>query len=328
MKVFLTGASGFIGTHLANMLACERNEVTVLIRDPRAAVNFTKEIKILRGDIFEKNKMKSAMEGCDWVFHLAAYAKPTSLDKDLPYRTNVEGTRIVIDAAISSGVKKLVFTSTGGTMGFSRDSLAVNEETNRNPDYHTEYERTKSAAEVFAISASSSRTKIVIVNPTRVFGPGKLSKSNSVTRIIKLYGKGLWRIIPGDGTAIGNYAFIDDVVKGHILAARYGKGGERYILGGENVSFERFFEELGRAYCRRRRMIRLSEPVLRRTARITGVIGSAFGKPALISESWIEKYLQNWILSSDKAVKDILYRITPFEEALDITVRWIGKELQ
>lgn len=325
MKVFLTGASGFIGTHLTSVLAREGNEVTALVRNPKVAVNFSKEIKILRGDIFEKDTMKAGMEGCDWVFHLAAYAQPTSADRELPYRTNVEGTRNVIDAAITCGVKKLVFTSTGGTMGFSRNGLPVNEETNRNLDYHTEYERTKSAAEALAISASSSLTEIVIVNPTRVFGPGKLSKSNSVTRIMKLYGSGLWRIIPGDGTAIGNYAFIGDVVKGHILAARYGKGGERYILGGENVSFEKLFEELGRAYGRKRRMIRLSEQALRKTAKLTGIAGSVIGKPALISDTWIEKYLQNWILSSDKAVKDLSYRITPFEEAVDLTVQWIRR---
>ncbi|MGE5419633.1 MAG: NAD-dependent epimerase/dehydratase family protein [Chloroflexota bacterium] len=324
MKVFLTGASGFTGTHLTNALALGGHQVTIIARNPKAADGFSnKGIKILAGDISEKEKMKAGMDGSDWVFHLAAYAKPTSLDKDLPFMTNVEGTRNVIEAAKASGVRKVVFTSTAGTMGFSRDGMPVGEETNRNIEYNTEYEKTKAEAEKIAMSSSTTLTEIVIVNPTRIFGPGKLGMSNSVTRIIKLYGAGLWRIIPGDGTAIGNYAFIDDVVKGHILAAQHGKGGERYILGGENVSFESLFDELGRAYGRKRRMIRLSESAMKMAARISESAGSVVGKPALISGDWIDKYLQNWIMSSNKAIKDLSYSITPFEEALKITVRWL-----
>lgn len=324
MKVFLTGATGFIGTHLANALYGGGHDVTILVRNPAAVEGPTmKGVRILRGDLFDREKMKAGMEGCDWVFHLAAFAKPVSMEKDLPYRTNVEGTKNVIEAAAASGVRRIVFTSTGGTMGFSVNGEPVNEATYTDLEYHTEYERTKSEAEKIAMSASSSQTGIVIVNPTRVFGPGRLSKSNSITRIMKLYCAGLWRIIPGDGTAIGNYAFIEDVVKGHILAALHGRTGERYILGGENITFDRLFEELGRIHGKRRRMMKLSATGMKKAARLTGMIGSVFGKPAIISDNWIDKYLQNWILSSEKAIRDINYNITPFREALGITVRWI-----
>lgn len=324
MKVFITGASGYIGTHLTRRLSHEGHFVTILVRNVNAAREFAENnVTIINGDIFDKEKLKSGMDGCDWVFHLAAYAKPTSVDKTLPYRTNVEGTKNVLEAASAAGAKKVVFTSTGGTMGFSIDGRAVDEETNKNPEYHTEYEKTKSQAEKLAISSSTPATKVTIVNPTRVFGPGKLSKSNSITRIMKLYVMGLWRIIPGDGTAIGNYSFIEDVVSGHILAAQYGRGGERYILGGENVSFSRLFEELGRAYGSNRKMIKISAGNLKKVANLTGTVGSVFGKPALISGNWIDKYLQNWILSSCKAENDLSYKITPFREAIDTTVRWI-----
>ncbi len=324
MKVFLTGASGYIGSNLSKKLISEGHELTLLVRDPGSVPSAIRsKAKIVRGDIFNIEKLKSGTEGCEWVFHLAAYARPTSVDKNLPYRTNVEGTRNVFEASISSGVRKIVFTSTGGTMGSSQDGQPVNEETNKDPAYHTEYERTKREAEQLAISASSPSTGIVIVNPTRVFGPGKLSKSNAITRIMKLYGMGLWRIIPGDGNAIGNYSFINDVVTGHILAAKYGTGGERYILGGENISFSELFEALGQAYARKRKMIRMSAEKLKKVAQLSGTVASVFGKPPVISEFWIEKYLQNWILSSDKAMKNLCYKITPFRESVDITVGWI-----
>ena len=93
---------------------------------------------------------------------------------------------------------------------------------------------TKAEAEKIALDYSKKGLDVVTVNPTRVYGPGKLTESNSMTKIVRLYISGLWRIIPGDGKSIGNYVFIDDVVEGHILAARFGRKGERYILGGEN----------------------------------------------------------------------------------------------
>ncbi|HEX2968006.1 MAG TPA: NAD-dependent epimerase/dehydratase family protein [Bacteroidales bacterium] len=323
MRVFVTGASGYIGRRLVQKLAEEGHDIIMILRNPGAVNGITNKANVLIGDIFNRETLLKGMNDCDWVFHLAAYAKPTSLDRDLPYRTNVDGTKNVIEAAVNAGVKKVVITSTAGTMGFSKDSIPVDEETNKNLLYHTEYERTKHLAEEIAISSATPSTSICIVNPTRVFGPGKLSKSNSMTRIIKLYGKGIWRIIPGDGDSIGNYAFIDDVVTGHIQAAKCGRSGERYILGGENLSFLELFESIGEAYGIKRKMYFVSRENLKRIASMSGKVSRLFGRPALISDNWIDKYLQNWILSSNKAIKEIAYRITPIDEALGITVDWI-----
>lgn len=324
MKAFITGASGFIGTRLAEKLAEEGHDVTLLIRDGKKASGFTgKNFRIVRGDLFDNVKIFPAMESCDWVFHLAAYARPSSIDKNIPYRTNVEGTRNILELAAQSGVRAVVVTSTAGTMGCSPNGLPVTEETNLNIEYHTEYERTKWLAEQAAFSASTGKTKVVVVNPSRVFGPGRLTKSNSLTRIIKLYGAGRWWIIPGDGSAIGNYVFIDDVVNGHILAAKYGKGGERYILGGENLSFDEFFIAVGKAWGRKRRMIKISLENLRRINHLSTVFMAIAGKPPIITDGWIEKYLENSCLSSNKAVENLSYSITPFHHALEKTITWL-----
>jgi nucleoside-diphosphate-sugar epimerase len=323
MKVFISGATGFIGTPLTEKLYQGGHDITVLVRNQGKAGEFSsKGIRVVHGDIFSSEALENGMGGCDWVFHLAAYAAPTSLDRDLPYKTNVEGTINVLEAALKQKVKRVVITSTAGTVGYSYDGKPVGEETNKYLEYDTDYERTKFRSETIATGYSRD-IDVIIVNPSRVFGPGKLSKSNSVTRIMSMYGQGIWRIIPGDGTSAGNYAFIDDVVDGHILAALHGRPGERYILGGENITFNRFFQTLGSAFGKKRKMLKVSSSGLKRLARLISMFNHITGRPPVISGEWIDKYLKNWILSSDKAIKELSYQITPFDQGVDKTVSWL-----
>jgi farnesol dehydrogenase len=324
MKIFLTGGSGFIGSKLAIKLAEDNHDLTVLLRDRSKAEEFTGAgIKICYGDLFSKETLRTGMNNCDWVFHLAAFTKPVSKDPGLPYMTNVTGTLNVLKAAKEQSVKKVIITSTAGTMGYSSDGSPVEESINKNLPYHTEYERTKAYSEKAALEFNSDSLEVIIVNPTRVYGPGKLTLSNSVTMIIKLYGEGLWRIIPGNGDAVGNYAFIDDVVNGHVLAAIHGIGGERYILGGENISYREFFNILGDLYNRKRRLFTISKSSLRRIVKIAVIYSKLLKSPAVISNEWIDKYLQDWIVTSDKACKQLNYEITPFREGAGETIQWL-----
>jgi nucleoside-diphosphate-sugar epimerase len=194
--------------------------------------------------------------------------------------------------------------------------------------YYTEYERTKSIAEKMAIEFNSDDMEVVVVNPTRVYGPGRISLSNSVTRIIMLYAKGLWRILPGDGEAIGNYVFVDDVVSGHILAASYGRGGERYILGGENMSYNDLFNILGDICKRKRKLIRLKEPFLKGVVRTAAIWSKISGSPAFITNEWVDKYLQTSLISSKKAEELLGYRITPFRIGAEKTIKWLKSEMK
>ncbi len=324
MKIFMTGASGFIGSNLAARLAADNHQLTVLLRDPSKADDYrSMGLKIIYGDLSGKEKLKAGMENCDWVFHLAGHTKPVSQDPHLPFKTNVTGTINVIEAAKEQSVKKVIITSTAGTLGYSFNGIPVDETVTYNLQYNTEYERTKAFSEKAALDYNSDDLEVVAVNPTRVFGPGKITLSNSVTRIINLYGKGLWRIIPGDGNAIGNYVFIDDVVRGHILAALYGKGGERYLLGGENISYNDFFDTLGVLYDRKRKLVRIKETSLKRIVKMAGIYSRLTHKPAFVTEEWIDKYLRNWIVSSNKARTQLNYEITPFREAAEKTILWL-----
>ncbi|HKK42555.1 MAG TPA: NAD-dependent epimerase/dehydratase family protein [Bacteroidales bacterium] len=324
MKVFITGATGFIGRNLAEKLAGENHNVTVMVRDQVLGKEFEKAgFSVVYGSLSDKAVLKSGMTGCDWVFHLAAYTRPASKDKQLPYTINVEGTVNVLEAASERSLGKVIITSTAGTLGCSVDGERIDETTRHIQEYHTYYEKTKALAEETAFKYNSSSMEVVVVNPTRVFGPGKMSLSNSVTRIISMYGKGLWRILPGNGSAIANYVFIDDVVNGHLLAAMYGKGGERYILGGENLSYCDFFDILGSVYNKKRRLIALNESFLKGIVKMAGLWSRVSGSPAFITDAWVDKYLQTSAISSEKAVALLGYRITPFREGAEKTVQWL-----
>lgn len=324
MKIFITGGTGFIGGRLIEKLVADNHDVVLLIRDPGKADNFkNKKVTFISGDLFDRDSIKKGMTGCDWVFHLAAFTKPWSKDPSLAYKTNVTGTIDIFEAALECNVKKVVLTSTAGTMSFSHDGKPVNELTNRNPEYHTLYESTKAEAERIAGDYCKKGLHIVIVNPTRVFGPGRLTKSNSLTKIIKWYIAGLWRILPGNGDSIGNYVYIDDVIEGQILAAMYGGKGERYILGGENLSFNELFSVIGETTGIKRKIFPLSFTALKIIMRITTLITKLAGMPPVITREWLDKYMKDWIMSSEKAIKEIGYKITPFSDGVRETINWL-----
>lgn len=324
MKIFITGGTGFIGSRLSDKLVSLNHDVILLIRNPASLVpSSSNRISYINGDLADKEALKRGMAGCDLVFHLAAFTDIWSVDPLIPYKTNLTGTINVLEAALSCKVKKVIVTSTGGTLSYSSDGKPVNELTNPNPEYNTVYEKTKAGAEMAALEFSGKGIDVVIVNPSRVYGPGRLSKSNSVTRIIKLYLSGLWRIIPGNGNCIGNYVFVDDVVNGHIQAALYGKNGEKYILGGENLSFNQLFDTLAMVSGIRRKLFHLSFPVLKLFVSMNEFFSGLIKVPPLITSEWLDKYLNNWIMSSDKARDELGYKITPFSDGVKETVRWL-----
>ena len=326
MRVFITGGTGFIGARLTEKLISENHRVTLLVRNPLVNQSPGEGLTFIRGDIFDKAALRKGMDKCDWVFHMAAFTKPWAEDPSIVSRTNVTGTVNVLEAAVDCKVSKVVITSTGGTMGYSRDGKPVDESANPDPEYNTMYEKTKAEAERIAIDFSEKGLDLVIVNPTRVYGPGKLTKSNSLTKIIKLYISGLWRIMPGDGETIGNYVFIDDVVEGHILAAKYGRSGQRYILGGENLSFGEIFTIFGEVGGRKRMILGLSFNFMKGIIKLAMLFSKISGVPPVITTDWLDKYMNNWTMSSKKAEKELGYKITTFRAGVSKTMEWIKSQ--
>ncbi len=326
MKFLLTGATGYIGVPLAKTLAAQGHTVHALYRDESktAPLKSTENIYLHKGDILDPESLVKAAKGCDAVFHAAAFAKAWDKDPQTFYQQNVQGTLQVLEAARKVGAKRLVFTSTAGVISPS-NGLASDENTVRKLDYFTHYEQSKAQAEETLAKQSIGALEAIVVNPTRVYGPGLMSDSNGVTKMIKLYLKGRFRILPGDGQSIGNYAFIDDVVDGHIQAMLLGKPGERYILGGENISFEEFFNLLSDLTGKSSKLYKMPIPLMNLAARAMEIRANLTGAPPLLTPPWVKRYMYNWEISSEKAVREMGYHITPIQDGLAKTVDWILK---
>jgi len=325
MNCFLTGSNGFIGTRLVEELSAGGHTVRCLVRSPDrfSRLSGLPGVTPVIGDLDAVHVLEAATRGCDTVFHMAAFAKPWSKDKSLPYRVNVNGTENVLRASAGAGVKRFVFTSSAAVIGPSPCVEPIDEDFPRAVPFFNEYEENKAAAEGLVRSYNRGGMECVIVNPPRVYGPGPVNESNAVTKMIRLYSLGRWRIIPGDGTCVGNYVLVDDVVRGHILAAQKGKAGHRYILGGENLTFDRFFEVLAVLTGRRRRMVRLPVSLMTAGAKLLEWQATFTDIAPLITAPWVKKYLNHWSLSSRKASEDLGYSPVSFEEGAGITLRWL-----
>lgn len=326
-NIFITGATGFIGRELAMQLAAEGRHVKALFRSESKAADLDQDkIQLIKGDLLAADTLRAALQDCEEVYHLAAHAAMWAPDPRTFERLNFEATRLLLDLAREAGVRKVVVTSTAGVIGPS-DDRAVHEDTERTVNFFSEYERTKWLAEEYIRQWDSGPMEVVIVNPTRVYGPGRLSVSNGVTRMINLYIQGKFRVLPGRGHRIGNYAFIEDVVAGHRLAMEHGRRRERYLLGGVDVSYSGFFQKLAQVTGRQYRQITLPPQLLDLTARFMLWQAQRFGIPPLITPGWADRFNNyDWAVSSRKAETELGYRITPFELGLEKTVNWLGEE--
>lgn len=238
--VLVTGATGFIGSALCRELVARSYSVRALHRET-SSLDSLKVLPVKRviGDILEQETLVPALEGVDWVFHTAAvsdyWRRP-----ELVLQTSVEGTSNVIQAASKSGVRRVVLTSSIGALGVPSVGEILTEDHNFNLSQERFlYGYAKYQAELIALQNAASGLEVVIVNPSVVLGPGDLNliSGSMVTEAAKGWGF-FWM----DGGL--NIVHIDDVVTGHVLAARLGRPGERYILGGENLTHRQIFTTL------------------------------------------------------------------------------------
>jgi farnesol dehydrogenase len=212
------------------------------------------------------------------------------------------------------------------TLGPTDSEIGKEDKIGKRDRFFTEYERTKYLAEARADRLAKSGLPLVTVLPTRVYGPGKMTEGNAVTIMMRRYIKGRFPFILNKGREVGNYAYVDDVVDGHIRAMSRGRIGQKYILGGENCSVNEFFSVLSKVSKRRPIQFRIPP-------RVAGWVGTAeeirariTGSYPLISRGWISTFLQNWAYSSDKATSELGYRYRGIQEGIRLTYDWLLKE--
>ena len=189
--------------------------------------------------------------------------------------------------------------------------------------YFTEYEATKVAAEREVLALAAEGFPVVIVNPTRVYGPGHLTEGNALSRLIDDYDRGRVPVLLNRGVNVGNYVLVDDVVAGHLLAMERGRPGERYILGGENVSLKEFFRTIDRVSGKRH----LQLPILGFSPLVFAWLQQKraewFGVYPRITPGWVKTFLVDWAFSSEKAERELGYVRTPLEQGIRVTYEWL-----
>jgi len=323
--VFVTGSTGFIGTKLVNELVNRGHTVHALTRGSSNKDGLSHErIKLEIGDIQDRASLERGMKGCTQVYHLAAYAKNWSKDPSVFFKQNVEGMRNVFAAAKQSGVKRVVFTSTIVAFGPTLPGVVGNEDMPRiTRRYYTEYEETKSIAEHEALKEAAGGFPVVIVNPTRVYGPGKLTEGNSVSLMIDMYDRGKVPVLLNHGTNIGNYVLVDDLVRGHILAMERGRIGERYILGGENASLADIFRYVDAVSGKRHFQVSLPPAIAMLYGGFEKKKAEWLGLYPQITPGWVETFLQDWVYSTAKAERELGYTIVPLKEGIRMTYEWL-----
>jgi len=320
MKILITGATGYIGHKLALEAASRNYTVHILVRDPESIlIPVHPNIRIYQGDITNKVSVSAAMKGCDYVMHAAGITSLWEKDNSIFYKVNVEGTRIMLDAALVLGVKKFVFTSTGGVLGPS-GKYPMSENDPRIIAFENDYEISKHWAEELVKEYCRRGLFATIVAPPRVYGPGPATNGNTIEGLIRKILSWQIAFVPSNDKIIANYAFVDDVVQGHFLAMEKGLAGEKYIVGGENISYKTFFQTIRQYAGKKIRLIRVPRLLIKTWSFLHMMIYRLAGKHTHISPKVVDRLSQNRALSCEKAVRELGYSITPFSEGIQKTI--------
>src|ERR1700686_352398 len=244
MLAFVTGATGFLGSHVARVLADNGADMRLLVRSSSNLRN----IEGLRadralGDLRDPVSLGKAMAGCDTVFHVAADYRLWVRDPNEMYRSNVEGTRAILEAARKNKVRCVVYTSSVATIGFTGNGRPADEDSPvALADMIGHYKRSKFMAEQLALEAGRAGMRVVTVNPTTPVGEQDV-KPTPTGRIVVDF---LKRKFPAYVETGLNLVDVRECARGHIAALEKGRSGERYILGGENLTLKQLLDTLGR----------------------------------------------------------------------------------
>lgn len=312
----VTGASGFLGWHVARILLERGYAVRALVR-PGSRVNGL-DVEVATGDLRDPASLERAAAGCGLVFHVAADYRLWAANPDDLYRSNVEGTRNLLQAARNARVERIVYTSTVGCIGIPSGGIGDEDTPVALADMVGHYKRSKFLAEEVALEAARGGLPVVIVNPTAPVGDHDV-KPTPTGQIVVDFLKG------------GMPAFIDtglnvvdarDCAQGHLLACERGRPGERYILGSENLTLAEILGTLARLAGRKAPTVRLPYAV----AYAAGVCSTAWatlsGRPPRVPLEGVRMARKRMWVTHEKARRELGFNPAPAEAALAHAVEW------
>jgi dihydroflavonol-4-reductase len=321
MLAFVTGATGFLGSHVARVLSEQGAELRLLVR-PTSNLKNLQGLKAdtATGDLRDAASLEKAMSGCDTVFHVAADYRLWVRDPAEMYRSNVGGTRAIVEAARKSGVRHVVYTSSVGTIGFTSDGQPADEDSPVSlADMIGHYKRSKFMAEQIALEAGRSGLHVVTVNPTTPVGEQDV-KPTPTGRIVLDF---LKRKFPAYVETGLNLVDVRECARGHVMALEKGRSGERYILGGEDLTLKQILDKLGK-------LTGLPSPKVKLPyifAFAAGVVDEAITAGLLHREpratvDTVRMGKKKMFASSAKPERELGWKLVPAEDALRRAVEW------
>lgn len=320
MKAMITGGAGFLGQKLAQALLQQGHEVRLMTRKPRSGEATTASLSYVVGDLSDTDSLQRACEGVDWVFHTAGLISYNPQKAELMRQTNVLGTKAIAEAALQAGVKRFLHTSSTAAIGVNEDPhTLMTEETPFNArKLGLAYFDTKFDAEQELKNVVARGLDAVVVNPGSLLGPG------DTRRYEKGYAGLIYKYKPPVLFHGGiNFVDVDDVVRGHLLAIEKGRTGERYILGGENLSFGQLIE-------RTNAILGRPSPTHYVPKAMMGALASAlkvlnfFGVDIHMTPELVRQ-VSSWYLyvDSSKAKRELGYEPQRIDRAISSTVQWL-----
>jgi len=321
MLAFVTGATGFVGSHVARALTDQGADLRLLVRAGSNTSNIAElRAELVTGDLREPASLERAVAGCDAVFHVAADYRLWVRDPEEMYRANVEGTRAILEAAQKNRVRRVVYTSSVATMGFTSNRQLADEDSPVSlEDMIGPYKRSKFMAEQVAIEAARSGQDVVIVNPTTPIGERDI-KPTPTGRIVLDFLKKKFPAYVDTGL---NLVDVKACALGHIAAFEKGRSGERYILGGENLTLKQILDKLAA-------ITGLPSPAIRVpyfVALATGVVDEIFtgrirGREPRATIDAVRMGRKKMFVTSSKAERELEWKTVPVDAALGRAVKW------
>jgi dihydroflavonol-4-reductase len=321
MKVFLTGATGFVGHHVARALAAEGAELRMLVRKTSNLANLegiAGETHV--GDLAEPETLRAGLAGCDAVMHVAADYRLWIPDPASMYKINVEGTRELLRMAREVGVPRVVYTSSVATMHFRTDGIVINEDTPVSlKDMVGHYKRSKFLAEQEALRAAANGQSVVVLNPTTPIGPND-AKPTPTGRIFVDFLNGRFPAYMDTGL---NLVDVAEVARAHVAALRLGQPGKRYILGGENLTLKQILDKMAA-------ITGLPSPTVKIPVAVAAtyaffeewVTGRIRGKEPRATLEEVMMGRKKMYASSAHAQQELGFRIAPVYPAMRAAIEW------
>ena len=321
MKCFVTGATGFLGSHVARQLLAQGAELRLLVR----ATSRTDNIEGLAaervvGDLRDAESLKRGMAGCEFVFHVAADYRLWSLNRQELYESNVEGTRNILQAARDAGVRRVIYTSSVATMGFGNNGRLTDESSPVSlSNMIGDYKRSKFMAERLVIEAGQAGQNVVMVNPTTPIGERDI-KPTPTGRIVVDF---LRRKFPAYVDTGLNLVDVVDCAEGHLLAMEKAVPGERYILGGENLTLKQILDKLAVITGLPSPKVKLPYAVAYATGVVDTLVSGTIRKrePRVTLDS-VRMGRKKMFVTSSKAERELGWNPKPVDDALRRAVEW------